>query len=61
MAKKNLLLAIILALLFAFIVSIGLDGTKSHNLTARSNVDHLEGRAGGLLATSLSLVVPFRQ
>jgi hypothetical protein len=33
MDKKNLLLAIILSLLFAFIIGIGLDFPKGRNLT----------------------------
>ena len=49
MAKKNLLLAIILSLLFALIIGIGLDFPKRQNL-AQNNSDLfvVNGRTLGL-------------
>lgn len=61
MAKKNLLLAIILSLLFALVIGIGLDLPKGRSLTARYNPDllGLNGRTLALLASSRQLAVSF--
>ena len=58
MAKRNLLLAIILSLLFAFIIGIGLDFPRGRNL-AQNNLDLLEvnGRNLALLVSSGHLAV----